>query len=285
MGVASVYGKKYILVIVDDYSWFTWVKFLESKDEAHDFIIKFLKMIHVRLNAPFRNIRTDNGTNFVNQTLRRYYKSVGISHETSVPRTPQENDVVKRQNSTLVEASRTILKPALHEMTPTRPSSGLIPNLTPSAPFVPSSRNEWDLVFYQFDQDAPSSSTSQTTQQSQSHVIPLRAEEESHDLEVAHMGLQISQSLRATVDTPMVEKSKLDEDLQRKVVDPTHYRGMVGTLMYLTSSQPDLDSSVALTTFAYADHTGCQDTRRSISGRMRSFTHESLKELADEAAQ
>ncbi|GJX27073.1 retrovirus-related pol polyprotein from transposon TNT 1-94 [Tanacetum coccineum] len=74
MRVASVNGKKYILVIVDDYSRFTWVKFLASKDEAPDFIIKFLKMIQVRLNAAVRNIRTDNGTEFVNQTLRDYYE-------------------------------------------------------------------------------------------------------------------------------------------------------------------------------------------------------------------
>ncbi|GKA66985.1 retrovirus-related pol polyprotein from transposon TNT 1-94 [Tanacetum coccineum] len=76
MRVASINGKKYILVIVDDYSRFTWVKFLASKDEAPDFIIKFLKMIQVRLNTPVRNIRTDNGTEFVNQTLRSYYESV-----------------------------------------------------------------------------------------------------------------------------------------------------------------------------------------------------------------
>ncbi|GKB21039.1 retrovirus-related pol polyprotein from transposon TNT 1-94 [Tanacetum coccineum] len=71
------------------------------------------------------------------------------------------------------------------------------------------------------------------------------------------------------VDTPMVEKSKLDEDTQGKVVDPTHYRGMVGTLMYLTSSRPDLDSAIALTAFADADHAGCQDTRHSTSGSMQ----------------
>ncbi|GKF08998.1 retrovirus-related pol polyprotein from transposon TNT 1-94, partial [Tanacetum coccineum] len=77
------------------------------------------------------------------------------------------------------------------------------------------------------------------------------------------------------VDTPMVKKSKLDEDTQEKVIDPTHYRGMVGTLMYLTYSRPDLglwyskDSAIALTTFADAYHAGCQDTRRSISGSMQ----------------
>ncbi|GJX09414.1 retrovirus-related pol polyprotein from transposon TNT 1-94 [Tanacetum coccineum] len=52
MRVASVNGKKYILIIVDDYSRFTWVKCLRSKDEAPDFIIKFLKMIQLRLKAP-----------------------------------------------------------------------------------------------------------------------------------------------------------------------------------------------------------------------------------------
>nr|GFA10949.1 retrovirus-related Pol polyprotein from transposon TNT 1-94 [Tanacetum cinerariifolium] len=74
MRVESVNGKKYIIVIVDDYSQFTWVKFLRSNDEAPDFIIKFLKMIQVRLKVSVRRIRTDNGTEFVNQTLREYYE-------------------------------------------------------------------------------------------------------------------------------------------------------------------------------------------------------------------
>ncbi|GKF49666.1 retrovirus-related pol polyprotein from transposon TNT 1-94, partial [Tanacetum coccineum] len=69
MRVAIVNGKKYILVIVDDYSRFTWVKCLRSKDEAPDFIIKFLKMIQLRLKVPVRRIRTNNGTGCVNQTL------------------------------------------------------------------------------------------------------------------------------------------------------------------------------------------------------------------------
>nr|GEW12672.1 hypothetical protein [Tanacetum cinerariifolium] len=81
------------------------------------------------------------------------------------------------------------------------------------------------------------------------------------------------------VDTHMVEKSKLDEDPEGKVIDPIRYREMIGTLMYLTSSGPDLvffcacvpDSSIALTAFADADHAGCQDTRRSTSGSMQLF--------------
>nr|GEZ15430.1 hypothetical protein [Tanacetum cinerariifolium] len=78
--VEIVNGKKYILVIVDDYSRFIWVKCLRSTDEAPDFIIKFLKMIQVV-----------------------------ISHETSVARSPQQNGVVERRNHTLIKAARTML--------------------------------------------------------------------------------------------------------------------------------------------------------------------------------
>ncbi|GJR18922.1 retrovirus-related pol polyprotein from transposon TNT 1-94 [Tanacetum coccineum] len=109
MRIASFNGKKYILVIVDDYSRFTWVKCLSSKDEALDFIIKFPKMIQVRLKVPIRRIKTNNGIEFVNQTLREYYEKVGISHETSVACSPYQNGVVKRRNRTLIEVARTML--------------------------------------------------------------------------------------------------------------------------------------------------------------------------------
>nr|GEZ39518.1 hypothetical protein [Tanacetum cinerariifolium] len=81
----------------------------KSKDEASDFIIKFLKMIQVWLKVMVRRIRTDNGTEFVNQTLCDYYEEVGISHEISVARSSQQNGVVKRRNRTQIEAARTML--------------------------------------------------------------------------------------------------------------------------------------------------------------------------------
>ncbi|GJX43249.1 retrovirus-related pol polyprotein from transposon TNT 1-94 [Tanacetum coccineum] len=109
MRVASINGKRYILVIVDDYSRFTWVRFLKTKDEAPAAIIKCIKNIQVRLKATVQNVRTDNGTEFVNQTLREWYENVGITHQTYVARTPQQNGVVERQNRTLVEATRTML--------------------------------------------------------------------------------------------------------------------------------------------------------------------------------
>ncbi|GKG36462.1 hypothetical protein Tco_0444140, partial [Tanacetum coccineum] len=92
------------------------------------------------------------------------------------------------------------------------------------------------------------------------------------------------------VDTPMVEKSKLDEDKEGKAIDPSHYRGMIGTLLYDRPTEKHLNavkrifwylrgtfnrglwypkvSSIALTAFADVDHVGCHDTRRSTSGSM-----------------
>ncbi|GKF89450.1 retrovirus-related pol polyprotein from transposon TNT 1-94, partial [Tanacetum coccineum] len=94
---------------MDDYSRFIWVKFLRSKDETPEFVINFLKQIQVGLNKKVRYIRTDNGTEFVNQVMSKYYECVGIFHQKSVLRTPQQNGVIERRNRTLVEAARTML--------------------------------------------------------------------------------------------------------------------------------------------------------------------------------
>nr|GEW87211.1 ribonuclease H-like domain-containing protein [Tanacetum cinerariifolium] len=109
MRIASINGKRYVLVIVDDYSRYTWVHFLRSKDEAPEVIKSFLKRITVLLQSPVINIRTDNDTKFKNQVLKEYFDSVGISHQMSSVRTPQQNGVVERRNRTLVEAARTML--------------------------------------------------------------------------------------------------------------------------------------------------------------------------------
>nr|GEU51692.1 hypothetical protein [Tanacetum cinerariifolium] len=100
MQVASINKKSYILVIVDDYSRFTWVKFLRTKDEAPKNVIKFLKQAQVSLNATVRYLRTDNDTEFLNQTLQNYTEYVGITHTVSTTRTPQQNNVVERHNRT-----------------------------------------------------------------------------------------------------------------------------------------------------------------------------------------
>ncbi|GJX67539.1 retrovirus-related pol polyprotein from transposon TNT 1-94 [Tanacetum coccineum] len=83
MRIASINRKRYVLVIVDDYSHYTWVLFLRSKDEAPEEIKTFLKKITVLLQAPVIIVRTDNGTEFKNQVLQEYFNSVGISHQPS----------------------------------------------------------------------------------------------------------------------------------------------------------------------------------------------------------
>ncbi|KAJ9547239.1 hypothetical protein OSB04_019782 [Centaurea solstitialis] len=107
MRIQSISGKKYILVMVDEYSRYTWLEFLRMKSEAPELIIKFIKRIQVLLQLPVRKIRSDNGTEFKNATLDAYLTSVGISHNFSGAYTPQQNGVVERRNRTLVEAART----------------------------------------------------------------------------------------------------------------------------------------------------------------------------------
>ncbi|GJZ85736.1 retrovirus-related pol polyprotein from transposon TNT 1-94 [Tanacetum coccineum] len=312
MRVASVNGKKYILVIVEDYS---------------------------QLNATVRSIRIDNGTEFVYPTLRDYYEQVGISHETSVVRNPQQNGVFERRNRTLVEAARIMLiyakapkpdlsylhvfgalcypnndsenlgklqakvdigifiryapkkkayriynrrtrkiidtihvdfdkltamaseqrslDPTLHEMTPTTPTSvaSLVPVEEAPAPVESTGLPSSTTV----DQDAPYPIEPKMYKEAltQSYWIEAMQEElhEFKHIEISQSprGIFLNQSKYALeslkkygmkscdpVDTLIVEKSKLNEDTQGKAIDPTHYRGMVGTLMYLTSSRPDL---------------------------------------------
>nr|GEZ02571.1 retrovirus-related Pol polyprotein from transposon TNT 1-94 [Tanacetum cinerariifolium] len=294
MRVASVNGKKYILVIVDDYSRFTWVKCLRAKDEAPDFIIKF-KMIQLRLKT-------------------------------------YQNGVVERRNRALIEAARTILEPALHEMTPATISSGLVPNPPRSTPYAPPSRTDWDILFQLlFDEllNPPPNEFGGVLKNKARLGTQGFRQEEDIDFEesfasvarieairifianAAHKNMTIFQmdvkteflngelkeevyvsqpegfvdqynpshvyklkkalyGLRQApracdyVDTPLVEKSKLDEDLQGKPVDTTLYRSMIGSLMYLASSRLSLLMQSAYV--SDADHAGCKDTRRSTSG-------------------
>ncbi|GJW37516.1 retrovirus-related pol polyprotein from transposon TNT 1-94 [Tanacetum coccineum] len=84
MRIASITGKKYILVIVDDYSRYTWAYFLRTKDEAPDMIINFINQVQRNLKAQILTIRTDNGTEFKNEKLWAFYAKLGIVHKTSI---------------------------------------------------------------------------------------------------------------------------------------------------------------------------------------------------------
>ncbi|GKB60157.1 retrovirus-related pol polyprotein from transposon TNT 1-94 [Tanacetum coccineum] len=112
MRVESINGKKYVLVIIDDYSRYIWTHFLRSKDETPEVLIDFLTLVQRGLHAQVTIIRTDKGTKFLNKTLHAYFAKEGIRHETSTARTPEQNGVVERRNRTLVEATRTMLSVA-----------------------------------------------------------------------------------------------------------------------------------------------------------------------------
>nr|GEX65220.1 hypothetical protein [Tanacetum cinerariifolium] len=202
--VENVNEKKYIVVIVDDYSRFTWVKCLRSKDEAPYFIIKFLKMIQVRLKAEA----------VATACYTQNHSIVRLQHD----KTPYEllhgklSDLsqiietihVDFDELMVMASEQSSLGPALHEMTPATISSGLVPKPTSSTPFDPPAPTVIALIAAVIalvpakstgspssttvDQDAPSPSKSQTTLETQPPVIPNDVEEDNHDIKVAHMG-------------------------------------------------------------------------------------------------
>nr|GEX35037.1 retrovirus-related Pol polyprotein from transposon TNT 1-94 [Tanacetum cinerariifolium] len=112
MRVESINGTKYVLVIVDDYSRYTWTHFLRSKDETLEVLIDFLILIQRGLHAQVRTVKTNKGTKFLNKTLQAYFSQEGNEHQMSTARTPEQNGIVKRQNRTLVEAAQTMLSAA-----------------------------------------------------------------------------------------------------------------------------------------------------------------------------
>nr|GEV79810.1 putative reverse transcriptase domain, ribonuclease H-like domain, aspartic peptidase domain protein [Tanacetum cinerariifolium] len=467
MRIASINGKRYVLVIVDDYSRYTWVHFLRSKDEAPEVIIKFLKRITLLLQSPVIIIRTDNDTEFKTQVLKKYFDSVGISHQMSSVRTPQQNRVVERRNRTLVEAARTMLifsraplflwaeaiatacftqnrsiihpmtfkqcssKPGFQSMTSGHISSGLDITYAPSTiTTLQPSEGELDLLFeamyddYFGGQPSVTGRSVSPVQEPQVHrtsmacttivdTAPIPTNSYSHATNIpitsqdvdelnsnamvdgntfvnlfatsstsaaaslssqnaprawydelltfllhnhfikgsidptlfirrfhddilvvqvyvddiifgsSHprytqlfsdlmksrfemsmmgemmffLGLQFNQSPCGIfinqskyvleilnkygmescdhTGTPMEIKDKLDLDQNGTLVDATKYRSIIGALMYLTSSRPDIDSGFELTGFLDVDYAGCKDTFKSTSGRAQ-FLSEKL---------
>ncbi|GKD57367.1 retrovirus-related pol polyprotein from transposon TNT 1-94, partial [Tanacetum coccineum] len=297
------------------------VKVLRSKDETPKVIIKCLKQIQVRLNATVQNVKTDNGTEFVNQSLKDYYENVRITHQTSVARTSQANRVVERQNRTLVEAARTMLiyskallylwaeavstacytqNRSLIRLQNNKTPYELIHDKKPNLSFLHVfgllcylTNNSEDLgklkpkadigIFVGY---APAKKAYQIynrrtrmimetihvtfdelTAMASEHSSPEKQAKTSYWMSMMgkmsfFLGLQIFESPRGIfinqskyaleiikkygmlssnpIDTPMVDKTKLDAYLQGKPVDPTHY--------------------------CDADYVGCQDSRRSTSG-------------------
>ncbi|GKE68397.1 putative ribonuclease H-like domain-containing protein [Tanacetum coccineum] len=107
--VRSLNHKTYCLVITDDFSRFSWVFFLRTKDETSGIFKDFIRQIENQLNQKVKPIRCDNGTEFKNRDFIELCGSKGIKREYSNARTPQQNGVAERKNRTLIEAARTML--------------------------------------------------------------------------------------------------------------------------------------------------------------------------------
>ncbi|KAI3518357.1 hypothetical protein L1887_06990 [Cichorium endivia] len=107
--VASLNHKKYILVIVDDFTCFTWVFFLRLNSYTFLELRNFIVSIELKVKLPVRRIRSDNGTEFNNRQIEEFLASKGIEHNFSTLYTPQQNGMVERRNRTLVEAARSML--------------------------------------------------------------------------------------------------------------------------------------------------------------------------------
>nr|GEU55425.1 hypothetical protein [Tanacetum cinerariifolium] len=111
--VKSLNKKSYCLVVTDDYSRFSWVFVLATKDETSLILKTFIISIENQINHKVKIIRSDNETEFKNHDLNQFYRVKGIKREFSVAGTPQQNRVAERKNRTLIEAARTMLADSL----------------------------------------------------------------------------------------------------------------------------------------------------------------------------
>nr|GFA47691.1 putative nucleotidyltransferase, ribonuclease H [Tanacetum cinerariifolium] len=131
--IKSLNNKMYCLVVTDDFSRFSWVFFLASKDETSGILKSFITCIENQLNHRVKIIRCDNRTKFKNSETNQFCQMKGIKREFSIARTPQQNGVAKRKNRTLIENRVLVTKP--HNKTPYELLIGRSPNLDFIRPF------------------------------------------------------------------------------------------------------------------------------------------------------
>jgi len=109
MRVTSREGKRYVLVIVDDYSRFTWTLFLTSKDKTFEKFLVFLKRVEKRVGHSLIYLRSYHGKEFENSSFINFCNEHGVDCNFSAPRTSQQNGVLERKNRTLKDMTRIML--------------------------------------------------------------------------------------------------------------------------------------------------------------------------------
>ncbi|XP_040363426.1 uncharacterized protein LOC121049643 [Rosa chinensis] len=111
----SIGGKSYMLVVVDDFSRYTWVNFLKDKTETFESFKNLSQNLIIEKqssNTSIVRVRSDNGTEFKNASFSNYFHELGVSHEFSAPITPQQNGIVERKNRVLLDMARVMLHAA-----------------------------------------------------------------------------------------------------------------------------------------------------------------------------
>nr|GEU55941.1 hypothetical protein [Tanacetum cinerariifolium] len=257
MHVASINGKRYISVIVEDYSRFTWVRFLRSKDEAPEAIIKGIKNIQVRLNATVRNVRTDNGTEFVNHTL--------------LNATPRAVDLADSLVSMLIDQD------APSKSIPSTQEQEHSPNISqgfeesPKTPFFHVKTHEFGGVLKNKARLVAQGFRQEEGIDFEESFAPI-ARIEAIRIFVANAAHKNMTIFQIDVKTAFFN-SELKEEVYvsqpEGIVDqenPSHVCSGSNTLHTKSRNDLLLDTGMSLTAYADADHAGCQDTRRSTSG-------------------
>jgi transposase InsO family protein len=109
MAYVSIGGNKYELVIVDDYSHFTWVFFVYDMSEVQGKVKTFIRRAQREFGLPIKKVQSDNGSEFHNTNIEEFPDVEGIKFEFSAPYTPQQNGMVERKNRILIDMARTML--------------------------------------------------------------------------------------------------------------------------------------------------------------------------------
>ena len=107
--IESFGGKRYIMVVVDNFTWYTWVILLRSKSDAPWHIAALCTRLQNEKNLKIDRIRSDHGKEFENSYMEFFCTKSGISQEFFAPITPQQNGVVKRKNRVIQEMARAML--------------------------------------------------------------------------------------------------------------------------------------------------------------------------------
>jgi GAG-pre-integrase domain/Integrase core domain/gag-polypeptide of LTR copia-type len=107
--VNSSVGNRWFVLFIDNCTRMTWLYVLKTKDEVSHIFKSFFNMVQNQFNRNIKFLRSDNGGEFVNNTLREFFHSKGIIHETSCVGTPQQNGVDKRKNRHVLETARSML--------------------------------------------------------------------------------------------------------------------------------------------------------------------------------